>query len=116
MKNNEVEQMLLNNSSLDELIKIKIEKEFLNDMKKSKEKPIKKVYTEIKNIPRDRIFSKYSVYKYYNRDSGCETYINGIQAEALIGIQNHIRDKMLAGELSAFTTENAYIKFEKAEF
>ncbi len=116
MKNTDAEQMLLNNASLDELIKMRIEKEFLNDMKKSKENPPKKVYTEIKTLPKDKIFSKHSVYKYYNRDTGCETFINGVQAEALIGIQEQVREKMLKGDLSAFTTDNAYIKFEKAEF
>ena len=38
MKNNELEERLLNNASIDELIKMKIEKEFIEDLKKSKEK------------------------------------------------------------------------------
>ena len=98
MKNDDMEQMLLNNASLEDLIKMKIEKEFLADLEKSKEKPKKKVYTDI------------------NRNTKCESFINGIQAEALIGLQNHIREKMLKGDLSAFTTDDAYIKFDKAEF
>lgn len=116
MKNKDKEEMLLSGASLDELIKIKIEQEFLQDMKKSKEKPKIKKYTDIKKIPRDKIFAKETVYKYFNRNTKCETYINGIQAEALIGIQNHIREKMLAGELSAFTTDDAYIKFDSVVF
>ena len=95
---------------------MKIEKEFMEDLKKSKEKTEKKEVLEIKNLPKDKIFSKFSVYKYFNRDTGCETFFNGIQAEALIGLQNNIREKMLKGELNAFTTDNAYIKFEKAVF
>ena len=38
------------------------------------------------------------------------------EAEALIGLQNNVREKMLKGELNAFTADNVYIKFEKAEF
>jgi len=34
----------------------------------------------------------------------------------LIGLQNNIREKMLKGELNAFTTDDAYIKFDKAVF
>ena len=34
----------------------------------------------------------------------------------LIGIQNNVREKMLKGQLDAFTTESAYVKFEKAVF
>ena len=45
-----------------------------------------------------------------------ETFVNGIQADALIGLQNNIREKILKGELNAFTTDEAYIKFEKAVF
>lgn len=107
------EQMLLG-ASLDELIKMKMEQEFMNDLKKSKEKPKTKICTQIENVPREKIFAKDTVYRYFNRNSKCETFISGVQAEALIGTQNHIREKMLQGELSAFTTDDAYIKFEKA--
>ena len=116
MKNNDAEQMLLNNASLDDLIKMKIEKEFMADIKKSKEKPEKKTYTEIKELPKDKIFSKFSIFKVFNKNTGCETYINGVQADGLLGIQNQIRVKMLDGEVGAFTTDDAYVKFEKAEF
>lgn len=116
MKQNDAEQMLLNNASLDDLIKMKIEKEFMADLEKAKQKPQKKVYTNIKDIPREMIFSKNSVYRYFNRNTKCESFINGIQAEALIGLQNNVRQSMLKGELSAFTTDDAYVKFDKAEF
>lgn len=116
MKSNDAEEMLLKNASLEELIKMKIEKEFMDDLKNSKEVPKTKVYTDIKELPKEKIFSKESVFKYFNRNTKCESFINGIQAEALIGIQNNIREKMLKGELSAFTTDEAYIKFEKAVF
>lgn len=116
MKNNDAEERLLNNASLDDLIKMKIEKEFIEDLKKSKEKIPPKVYTNIKDIPSDKVFSKVSVFRYFNRKTKCETFVNGIQVDALIGIQNNIREKMLKGELNAFTTETAYVKFEKAVF
>lgn len=116
MKNDDAEELLLKNASLEDLIKMKIEKEFMEDLKKSQDEPKAKVYTEIKDLPREKIFSKDSVFRCFNRNSKCETFINGIQAEALIGIQNSIREKILKGELSAFTTDDAYVKFEKAEF
>lgn len=116
MKDNNAEALLLSNASLEDLIKMKIEKEFMEDLKKSKEPIKQKIYTNINEVPKSKIFSQYSVYRYFNRETGCETFINGVQAEALIGLQNNIREKMLKGELNAFTTDNAYIKFEKAEF
>jgi len=113
MKNKDKEEMLLSDATLEDLIKMKMEKEFLEDLKKSKEKPKKQTYTEIKKAPKNMIFSKEAVYRYFNRDTKCETFINGVQAEAMIGIENYIREKLLKGELSAFTTENAYIKFDR---
>ncbi len=115
MKNND-EERLLNNTSLEDLIKMKIEREFMNDLKKSKEKKVVKVYNDIKDVPQDKIFSKTSVFRYFNRKTMNETFVNGIQADALIGLQNNIREKILKGELNAFTTDEAYIKFEKAVF
>lgn len=114
MKNNNAEEMLLNNASLEDLIKMKIEKEFMAELEKSKKKTLKKVYKNISGVPQDIIFSKKAVYRYFNRNTKCETFIDGVQAEALIGIQNNVREKMLKGELSAFTTDEAYVKFDKA--
>lgn len=116
MKNNEAEERLLNNASIEDLIKMKIEKEFMEDLKKSKQKVVPKTYTDIKDVPLDKIFSKCSVFRYFNRNTKCETFVNGVQADALIGIQNNVREKMLKGQLDAFTTESAYVKFEKAVF
>lgn len=116
MKDKEKEEMLLTGASLDELIKMKIEQEFLSDMNAAKNEYRPKIYTNIKDVPQDKIFAKNTTYKYFNRNTKTETYINGIQAEALIGIQNNIREKMLKGELNAFTTDDAYIKFDNAEF
>ena len=70
-------------------------------------------YTKISEVPKDYIFSKDAVFKYYNRHNKLETYINGIQADALLGLQNNIRVKILNGELSTFSTDDAYVKFEK---
>lgn len=116
MKNNDAEAMLLNNASLEDLIKMKIEKEFMADLKKAKVPSSKRVFENIQDVPKDKIFSKFAVYRCFNRNTGCETFINGVQAEGLIGIQNNVREKVLRGELSAFTTDDVYVKFEKAEF
>lgn len=113
MKNKEIEEMLMSGASLDDLIKMKIEQEFMNDMKKSEEKSELKIITDLKKVPKDKIFSKDALYKIFNRNTKCETYINGVQAEALTGIQNNIREKLLKAELSAFTTDDSYVKFVK---
>lgn len=109
----DMEQVLLNNTSIDELIRMKIEEEFKPESKKTKEKLSKNIY-ELKEVPKDCIFSKKSIFRVYNRKSKNETLINGVQADAMIGIQAGIREKILDGELTTFSTDEAYVKFEKA--
>lgn len=113
---NELEQRLLKSASLDELIKMKMEEELQIEIDKSKEKLEKQVITAISQVPTHLIFSKQSVYKIFNRVTKTETYINGLQAEAMLGLQTAIRGKIKAGEMDAFSTDTAYIKFEKVEF
>lgn len=110
------EQRLLSHASLDELIKMKMEEELKSEFKKSKEKPQKQVITDISKIPAELIFSKQAVYKIFNRINKTETYLNGLQAEALLGLQNTIREKIKSGQMDAFSTDTAYVKFEKIEF
>ena len=108
----DMEQVLLNNATLDELIKMKIEQEFMAE--KPKTKIAQKVVTDLKEVPKEVIFSKDSVFRVYNRLSKTETFINGMQADAMIGAQTGIREKFFDKVLTAFSTDDAYIKFEKA--
>ena len=108
----DVEQVLLSNASLDELIKMKIEQEFKKP--KAQKKEVKKIVTELKDVPKEKIFTKESVFRVYNRHNGSETFINGIQADAMIGAQDNVRENFLNKTLSAFSTDDAYVKFEKA--
>lgn len=112
---NEAEERLLNQTSLDDLIKMKMEQELKTEFEKAKETPKKEVITEISKVPTDLIFSKKAVYKIFNRTNKTETYLNGVQAEAMLGMQISVREKIKSGQMDAFSTENAYVKFEKIE-
>lgn len=117
MKKNEkdTEQRLLSNASLDELIKMKMEEELKFEIDKSKQQPEKTVIKEISKVPTELIFSKHATYRMFNRTNKSETFLNGIQAEAMLGLQNGIREKIKSGIMDAFSTDNAYVKFEYAE-
>lgn len=110
---NELEQRLLSHASLDELIKMKMEEELNYEFKKSKEEHKFRVITEISQVPTELIFSRQAVYKIFNRINKTESYLNGLQAEALLGLQNAVREKMKSGQMDAFSTDGAYVKFEK---
>ncbi|MBR5554698.1 hypothetical protein IKU74_01665 [bacterium] len=110
-----IEEILLSETSLDELIRMKIEKELKTEIEKAKEaknlKPT--IIKTIKDVPKSKIFSKFAIYKIFNKTTKQETFINGIQAEALLGLQNNIREKLLNKEISAFSTDEIFVKFEK---
>lgn len=108
----DIEQTLLNNASIDELIRMKIEQEFKSAKPKNSTKT--KTVTDLKDVPEECIFSKDSVFRVFNRKDKSETFVNGIQAEAMIGIQPGVREKILAKVLTAFSTEDVFVKFEKA--
>lgn len=111
----DIEERLLSHASLDELIKMKMEEELKTEFEKSKHKPEKVIIRDIAEAPTHLIFSKSAVYKMFNRINKSETYLSGIQAEALLGLQNNIREKIKDGKMDAFSTDNAYVKFEYVE-
>lgn len=112
---NNDEQRLLSSNSLDDLIRLKMEEELKAEFEKSKQKPKLKVVTDISQVPVELIFSKKAVYKVFNKINKTQTYINGVQAESMLGLQTVVRNKILAGQTDAFSTDNAYVKFAKVE-
>lgn len=110
-----VEQVLLSGASLDELIKMKMQEELKQAFKNKKQNLKKLKITEIVKAPKEKIFSKNAVYKVLNKITYEENYINGIQAEALIGLQNNVREKLKQGTIDVFATDNSYVKFEYVE-
>lgn len=112
---NDYEQRLLSHASLDELIKMKMEQELQAELDKLSEAPKKQVVKDITKVPPELIFSKKAVFKIFNRINKTETFLNGLQAEAMLGVQNSIREKIRSGQLDVFSTDTAYVKFEEIE-
>lgn len=115
MTKNEDEIKLLNHASLDDLIKMKMEEELKAEFEKAKQKIKTQIITDISKVPMELIFSKKSVYKLFNRINKTETFINGMQAESMLGLQNSVREKIKSGQMDAFSTDEVYVKFEKVE-
>jgi len=111
----EIEQRLLSQTSLDELIKMKMEEELQAELQKAQEKQEVQIVTDISKVPTNMIFSKKSVFKLFHRINKTQTYINGVQAESMLGLQNTLREKIKSGQMDAFSTDIAYVKFQKIE-
>lgn len=115
MKKELIEDALLSNKSLDELIKLKMKEEIKTLFKKKSNSLEKTKIYNIKDVPRNVIFSKNAIFKKFNRTNNTISFINGIQAESLLGLDDNSREKLLKGDIEVFSTENAYIKFEYVE-
>ncbi len=113
MKNQETEQILLNDENYENFIKNKTEAEF-NDVLNKDLKQKTKLITDITLVPHDKLFSKRAIFTVINKTSKTQSYINGIQAEGFID-SNIIREKLLNGTTDYFVNEDNYIKFYGAE-
>ncbi len=115
MKNteNNIEEVLLSGKSLDELIKMKMQKELEEEIKNSQKKPEFFEERNISNVPAEKIFSKDSIFKIFNRKTKVESFITGIQADGFLGLRDDLREQILKGELSVFESDGNFISFEK---
>lgn len=111
-ENKEIEQILLNDSSYEKFVSTKVEKEFIQEINNPEIKK-KKVVTDIKSVPKEKLFSKDAYYLVMNKKSKTKSYINGIQAEAFLGGQNSLREKFLTLNLDSFVNGDYYVKFQK---
>lgn len=113
MKNSDIEKLLLNDAACEKALKNKIEKDFRSKILKQ---PATENYIfDIKKVPKDKLFSKNTIFEILNLNSRTKSYINGVQAEGYLGANNSDRLKLLCGETDSFVSENVYIKFKKAK-
>ena len=113
-ENKVIEQMLLEGFEYEKMVKTKIEKEFNDEIEKSKNNQSKYI-TDIKSVPAGKLFSKFATYEVMNKSSKTKSYINGIQAEGYLGGKNAERQKLLQGETDSFVSGNSYVKFIKVK-
>lgn len=107
----ETEKLLLNDAEFDKIVKMRIEREFNEELLTENEP--QQILQDIKKIPEDKLFSKFAVFEIINKTSKTKSYINGIQAEGYLASDNFNRNKLLSGESSSFVSGENYIKFIK---
>ena len=113
--NKDKEEMLLKGLSLDELIAKKIEEDYKNLLKEVRKPVSISKITDLENLPPDVIFSKKSVFKTFNKTTRTESYINGLQAEGLLGLQKDTREALISGKTKSFISGDTYVEFLWAE-
>lgn len=106
----EIEQMLLNDDKYEQFIKNKTEQEFLKAIQQKA--PAQNDITDIKKVPKDKLFCANATYLVINKNSKTQSYINGIQAESYLVSQND-REKLLEGIIDSFVYGDYFIKFYK---
>ena len=114
MKKNDIEKILLNDENYENMLKQKFETDFKNELKNAYKNKTKYL-TDIKLVPAEKLFSKDAIFEVLNKASKTCTYINGVQAEGYLGIQNSDREKLLTGQSEFFVSGDCFIKFIKAK-
>ncbi len=108
----EIEKILLNDKNYEKFLNSKIEKEF-TQLTEENSRQDNKFYTDIKDVPKEKLFDKNATYLVMNKTSKTKSFINGIQAEGFLGSDIHQRNKLLSKEVDYFVCSNNYIKFFK---
>ncbi len=110
-----IEQLLLNDSTYEDLVNSKLEKEFLEEVEKGSSGRKKEVITDIKLVPKGMLFSREATYLVMNKTNRTKSYVNGIQAEGFLGDQNITREKFSSAQTDFFISGDNYIKFLKVK-
>lgn len=110
-ENKNIEKILLNDQAYEKMLKTRIEKEFKRELMSAS--AAGKIITDIKKAPKDKLFTKSATYEVINKASKTKSYINGVQAEGYLGVQNTDRIKLLKGETDSFVCGNNFVKFIK---
>lgn len=110
----EIEKILLNDENYEKFMHSKTEKEFQNILSQEQSNKTREL-TNIKDVPKDLLFTKNAIYMVINKESKTKSYINGLQAEGFLGSQEILRDKFLSGQTDYFVCGNNYIKFYKVK-
>lgn len=115
INNSDVEKMLLTGKSIDELIQMKIQQDYKALQEKAKNVPKEHKIENISEVPHSLLFSKFSIFKVFNKINQTESLVNGIQAEAMLGMQETVRNALLNGKISAFISGDSYVEFMYAK-
>lgn len=112
--NKDIEKILLNDSAYEKMVKTKIEREFKQELALAKQMR-NKIITDIKKVPKEKLFTKAATYEVMNKNSKTKSYINGVQAEGYLGAKNSDRAKLMAGETDSFVCGCNFVRFVKVK-
>lgn len=111
----EIEKILLNDEKYEKFINEKAEQEFNNILKEAQNVKNTEI-KDIKQVPKELLFSKKATYVVINKTSKTKSYINGLQAEGFLGNKNVLREKLVSGLTDSFVSGDNYVKFYKINF
>lgn len=101
----------LKNSDIDKLLEQKIENEIKQEIEEAAKVKEIKYIKEFSGIPREKIFSNAATYKIFNRKTKKESFINGSQAESLVGLNPVLRNDLESASVDNFTVNEYYVRF-----
>lgn len=116
MKNlDQIDKILTSNVDWDLLLQEKMSKNADEEKKIAKNNAEIVIINKINDVPKKFILSKNASFKVFSKNSKEESFVNGIQADSLLGLENHLRQKLLNGEIASFSTDTHFVTFQMAK-
>lgn len=115
-KDKNIEKKLLAPNEIDELISKKLKNEIEQELKAVKKVKKRIIEKDFKAVPSDMTFSKQCVYIAFNRNTKTESYINGVQADSLIGMKRDVRAQLLEKSVDSFSNGDYFVKFNSYSY
>jgi hypothetical protein len=106
----------LKNTDIEQLIEKKIESEIQGEIEEAKKEKQTITIKEFDKVPKDKIFSLNTSYKVFNRKTKKESFINGVQAESLLGLNQSARNDLENKYTDNFTSNEYYVRFHIYRF
>lgn len=101
----------LKDADIEKLIERKIENEIKSEIDEANKNREVILVKELNQVPKGKTFSLNSTYKVFNRKTKKESFINGAQADSLLGLNQSVRDDIESGYVDNFTVNEYYIRF-----
>jgi hypothetical protein len=106
-----IENRLLENEDIDGLIAKKISQNVRNEIEAAKINKKTVTVDDFHKVPVNKIFDAKAIYVVFNRKTQTESFINGIQADSLIGLNQSIRNNLKSKFTDNFTLSEYYVRF-----
>lgn len=98
---------------IDELIGKKIVQKIEEEIELAEKVPEYAIITDFELVPAELTFSTSAIYMVFNRSTKMKTFINGTQAESIIGLASNVKINLTSKTSDNFTVNEYFVRFHQ---